>query len=102
LQYFRGLLHRQAGEKSKLDHPALLPVELGQPVQRVVQSHQLDAPLVGNVQLLIERERHHAAAPLFAMPGAGVIDQNPPDEFARDGEELRAILPLDPRLIDQL
>jgi len=91
---FGRLLDGEACEETEFDDAALLRVEFLKVVQRVVQSDELQAPVAGRVEVLVETQDDGAAAAFFAMRGTRVIDQDAPHDPSTDCEKMSAVLPV--------
>ena len=95
------LLDRQPTEESKLHELALTRVPFRKPLQREIERDDVDGQgLASRVAVL---ERHPiAGAALQRLTRSRVIDQDAPHQVRGDGKELRAVLPLDLALVDEL
>lgn len=98
-----GFFLREPAEEAHLDHARRLGVRGFEPPQRVVERQQraLVDRAAGRQRLLVERDALEVTAPFDATAGARVVDQDAPHHPARDGEEVRPVLPLAAGLVDQ-
>ncbi len=90
IQRARSFVNGKAAEKSHLNDAALLPIEPGQFIQRVVQSDHVHSRRLAR-QSFIEREPV-ARIPLCGFSAARVFHQNLPHQLRADGDEMLAIL----------
>src|SRR5918993_2740058 len=100
-QDFRRLLDREAAEEAQLDDARLLRVERVEAFERLVERDQVRGALARHVDVLVEREFLEFAAALFGLLLARVIDEDAAHHLRRDAEEVRPVLPLHLRLIDE-
>src|ERR1044072_4884889 len=98
---FGRLLHREAAEEAKLDYLHLLRVYLGEQVERVVQRDEVHVALARNVYVLVERELLELAAALLGLVRARVVYEYAAHHLRGDAEEVRAVLPLHLRLVNE-
>src|SRR5215207_9507907 len=96
---FGRLLYRESAEESKLDNLHLLRVYLGEQVQGVVQGDEVHVALARNVYVLVERELLELAAALLGLVRARVVYEYAAHHLRGDAEEVRAVLPLNLRLV---
>ena len=96
---FGRLLHGESAEESKLDNLHLLRVYLGEEVQGVVSGDEVHVALARNVYVLVERELLELAAALLGLVRARVVYEYAAHHLRGDAEEVRAVLPLNLRLV---
>src|SRR5439155_3926376 len=77
-------------------------IERGKISERVVESYQLPGTLFCQSCGLVERKLRRSTTALGIVTGTRVIYQNVAHHLCRHGKEVRAILPLDILLIDEL
>ena len=100
-QYFRRLFHGEAAEIAQFNNTAFLLVYLGELMKRLIQRDKFGAALHGPVDILVQREFLKIRATLSSPVRARVVNQDTAHHLRRDAEEMGAVLPVDPRLIDQ-
>lgn len=100
-QGFGGLFQSEAAEEAHFDGGALLLVELGECGEGVIEGDNLDTFARGNMEAFVEGESFHGSAALFAVFGAGVIDQDAAHDLGGDAVEVGAVLPADVALVHQ-
>ena len=76
-------------------------IEGAQPLQRVVQTHQIEFALPGHGHRLVEFDFHGARTALPRLLGAGVIHEDTANHLRRDAIEVGTVAPVDVPLIDQ-
>jgi len=76
LEDFRRLLDAQSREKSQFHDLAPLRVDVGEPVQRLVECHQIDVWRVSERQGPIQVDPRLIAAPLQRLTGPRRVDQD--------------------------
>src|SRR5687768_16112418 len=99
---FRGLLFAHPAEETTFHDARLSLVELTEAVQRLVEGDDEVCPFVGGQVDRLEWHTRLLAATLESPTASCAIDEDPPHRDRGDAEEVRAPLPLDARLIDQL
>ena len=92
--YFSGLFYAQAAEKAELDDAGFAWVDFSQGIESVVESDQFTRFGLGDIQGLGEVERLRLAPALGRQPAARAIEQDPPHQGGRNGEEMGAVLPI--------
>src|SRR5262249_45948103 len=91
-----------AGEETALDHLHQLRLFGAQTLQELVQGEELlDLRLDGNLAV-VERYLLHISAAFLALSPASVVDDHLTHGGGGDGEEVIAVLPVRPGLVDQL
>ena len=101
-EYLGRLLDAQAAEEPQLDDARLTFVEGGEPLERLVEGKQVDRAALGGDHRFVERHLRRGATPFDALVGSRVVDENPAHRLRRDPEEVRAVLPPDVALLDEL
>src|SRR5262245_38195799 len=95
------ILHAQSTEGAQLDDPSLLRVEHRKLRERVVESEELQAGSETGDETLVERDVGLRSPALPGVPVAGVVDEDSAHHPSRNAEEVRAVLPDDPLLVDE-
>ena len=94
------LFNAQAGEVPQLNHAHLSFVELCQPIEGVVQFEHIDRVRFRLAD--VGRQRDPFAAVAFQLlPGARMIDEEPPHGLRGDAEEVVPVLPRDTLLAEE-
>src|SRR5580693_826572 len=96
------LIHRQSTKKSQFHDLALPLIQLGQTLQSVIEFEEFLRLLGSKHQSLVDGNWLLASAPLIPHMPSGVVDQDSPHDLRRDPEKMRAALPIDRPLLDQL
>ena len=96
-----GLLNAQASEEAQLDDLCLARVNRLEPPQRVIQFDEVPLRLPRYLHRQLQRDFGRSSASLVVVPGASVIDEDPPHRARRHREEVGAILPLDAIEVDE-
>ena len=95
-------LHSEPREKAQLDDASLPGSHAGQLVESVVQRDNLGRALRRHIQRLLDVNPLRPAAALGGHPLACAIDQDPPHQRGRHGEEVVPMLPIQPRKVSQM
>jgi hypothetical protein len=96
-----GLLHRQAGEEAQLDDLGLLRIAGLEIVQQPVDGQ--DVGLLGGRRgdRRPVLQGHPDARALLRHPRPALVDQHPPHHRRGDPQEVQAVLPVHPPLVEQ-
>jgi hypothetical protein len=97
----RGLLHRQAGEEAQLDDAGLLRVVGLEVVQEAVDGEDVGLLGGGGGELHLVFKGDPDAGALLGDPRPALVDQHPPHHLRRDPQEVQAVLPVHPPLVEQ-
>ena len=96
------LFGAEAGEEPKLDDMRLLRTLPGEFFQGFVERQDLEPGLLdGRAEFCVEGDVGCASTSLHPIPTTSMVDEDPTDGLGSDGEEMSAILPVRPLLVDQ-
>jgi hypothetical protein len=98
---FGNLLRGHPAKIFKLDNPALALVDRSERLKSQIERHDVGRLLIQNVHSLVKCDLQSAASFLGVSPSC-VIDQDAPHDGGCDREEVRAVLPRDAGMVDQL
>ena len=101
VEHVRRFLQAQSAEESQLDDAALPRVQCLQGLQRVIQCHEIDAPVAADVRRLRQRDVKLAAAAFRAVSRPRHVDQDTAHDLRGHGKEVGAVLPAYVLPIDQ-
>ena len=87
-------MHAEPAEAAQLDDAALAFVDLRKGIKRVAQRDNISCNRTHHRQILTELDFRVTATAFLIFTTPTVIDQDPPHDSRRDGEEVGAILPL--------
>src|SRR5690349_14491018 len=97
-----GLIVPDSIEEAEFDYLPFSLIKVRQLFQSFVDRDSLCAALLGDTQTIVEREGLHAAAAFGRQSTARVINQNSSHKLCSNAIEVRAILPANLSLIDEL
>lgn len=102
LEHVACFLEREAAEETQLGDLSFTLIQCRKALEGGVEIEHVDVERRhGQRWRIVQGYVDAAGAALFRSPGAGAVDQDAPHHLRRDGEELRAILPGCPALIDE-
>ena len=101
LQDGRGFLHAQPTKEPKLDDAALPLVELRERLQRVVERDKVLTGSAVTTSAFVEGHACVAAAAFVRAPCARMVHEDATHDAGGDGQEMRAVVPLDRLAVDQ-
>ncbi len=96
-RFFNG----ETAEVAQFDHAGFLGIERRQGLERVVQRDQFGAAFDRPIDVFVQRELLKILATLFRIVLARMIDQQAAHYLSSNSEKVCAVLPVDPRLIDE-
>jgi hypothetical protein len=82
---FGSLLDRQSGEEAELDHAALLRIEFGVRVERIIEGDQLEAAAIGQIHGFVQDVREFRRRPQLkheTVWNLSTYDPDTADSFA--------------------
>jgi len=96
------LFNGESAEIAQLDHACFLCIERCKGLQSVVERDQFSATLHCSIDIFVQREFLKILATLFCVVLARMVHQQATHYLSSDSEEVSPVLPVHPRLIDQL
>ncbi len=100
LQHLCRFLHAESAEETHFDHLHFAWIQPRERVHCVIQRHQVRSPAAVHDGCLFQRDLLQLTSALQVM-AARMLDQNAPHQLRRNGEEVRAILPLHAPVLHQ-
>jgi len=91
----------ETAEVAQLDHAGFLCIEGRQGLECVVQRDQFGATFDRPIDVFVQREFLKILATLFRIVLARMVDQQATHYLSSNSEKMSAVLPVDPRLIDE-
>ena len=101
VQDIRRFLNAEATEESQFHDLAHSRVENGQFRQRIAQRDEIGTLLLSEILRIVEGHSDHIPTTLLPTALPCEFHQEPTHRLRGDGEEVRAVLPLDPVYIDE-
>src|SRR5713101_6830591 len=93
--YLSRFLHIKAAEESQFDNFTLPLIYLGQPIQGIIESHQIGIGFISYKQRLVKVHVRSRSSTLLVTARASEVNENAPHQLRAHGEEVGPVLPLD-------